>query len=154
MLGDRVTPAWITRLDLSSMMTNAKSGRKKRSVICKKSQAQICTARLRRKVAHFCPFGCGARTCLIYFWMVRLHTCMPSFRSYCQKYHNLAKTGRYASEEGNGEDMRHMLILVPKRNAIAFGDGVPFIIASQVIIQRDGTRQQSGQAGAARPPEP
>ncbi len=57
MLGDRVTPTWITRLDLSSMMTNAKSGRKKRSVICKKSQAQICPAWLRRKVAHFCPLA-------------------------------------------------------------------------------------------------
>jgi hypothetical protein len=41
-VGDRVTPTWITRLDVSSMMTNAKSGRKKRSVTCKKSHAQIC----------------------------------------------------------------------------------------------------------------
>lgn len=42
----------------------------------------------------------------------------------CQKYRNLAKKGRYASEEGNGEDMRHMLILVRKRDAITESDGV------------------------------
>jgi len=29
-----------------------------------------------------------------------------------------------------------------------------FILASQAIIQRDGTRQQSDQMGAARQPEP
>src|SRR5215470_10387752 len=35
--GDRVTPTWITRRDFSSTMKNAKSGRKKRSITCKKS---------------------------------------------------------------------------------------------------------------------
>jgi hypothetical protein len=34
-----------------------------------------------QKVAHVCPFGWWVRTVLRYFWMVRLHTCMPSFRS-------------------------------------------------------------------------
>src|SRR5436309_6870262 len=46
-VGERVTPTWITRLDFSSTMKNAKSGRKKRSVTCKKSQAQICAAWVR-----------------------------------------------------------------------------------------------------------
>jgi hypothetical protein len=43
-LGERVTPTWITLRDLSSTTKNAKSGRKNRSVTCKKSQAQICAA--------------------------------------------------------------------------------------------------------------
>ncbi len=43
-VGDRVTPTWITRRVLSSMMKNAKSGRKKRSLTCKKAQAQIAAA--------------------------------------------------------------------------------------------------------------
>jgi hypothetical protein len=43
-VGERVTPAWMTFRVFSSMMKKAKSGRKKRSVICKKSQAQICAA--------------------------------------------------------------------------------------------------------------
>src|SRR6266516_2045203 len=34
-VGDRVTPTWITRRDLISVMKKAKSGRKKRSVTCK-----------------------------------------------------------------------------------------------------------------------
>src|SRR5215471_17670542 len=45
--GDRVTPTWITRRDFSSTMKNAKSGRKKRSVTCKKSQAQTCSVCVR-----------------------------------------------------------------------------------------------------------
>jgi len=79
--GDRVTPTWITRRDFSSMRKNAKSGRKKRSVTCRKSQDQIAAAWLCKKVDHFCPRGWGVRTRLMYFWIVRLHTCMPSFRS-------------------------------------------------------------------------
>src|SRR6266568_6629731 len=43
-VGDLVTPTWITRRVLSSIMKKAKSGRKKRSVTCKKSQAQISAA--------------------------------------------------------------------------------------------------------------
>ncbi len=43
-VGDRVTPTWITRRDFSSTMKKAKSGRKNRSVTCKKSHAQICEA--------------------------------------------------------------------------------------------------------------
>ena len=70
-VGDRVTPTWITLRDLSSIMKNTKSDRKKRSVTCKKSQAQISAAWLCRKVAHFWSLGRGRRTCLIYFWIVR-----------------------------------------------------------------------------------
>jgi hypothetical protein len=40
-VGVRVTFTWMTLRDFSSMMKKAKSGRKKRSVICKKSQAHI-----------------------------------------------------------------------------------------------------------------
>ena len=43
-VGDRVTPTWITFRDFSSMRKKAKSGRKNRSVTCKKSHAQICAA--------------------------------------------------------------------------------------------------------------
>ena len=43
-VGYLVTPTWITRRVLSSIMKKAKSGRKKRSVTCKKSQAQISAA--------------------------------------------------------------------------------------------------------------
>jgi hypothetical protein len=46
-VGHRVTPTWITRRVLSSMKKKAKSGRKKRSVTCKKSHAQTCAAWLR-----------------------------------------------------------------------------------------------------------
>jgi len=38
-VGERVTFTWITFRDFNSMMKKAKSGRKKRSVTCKKSQA-------------------------------------------------------------------------------------------------------------------
>src|SRR5215471_1443771 len=55
--GDRVTPMWTTLRDCSSMTKNAKSGRKKRSLTCKKSQAQNCAACVRRKVDHLCPRG-------------------------------------------------------------------------------------------------
>jgi hypothetical protein len=66
-VGDRVAPTWITRRDASSLMKKAKRGRKKRSVTCKKSQAQICAAWLCRNVAQFCPRGRGVRTSRIYF---------------------------------------------------------------------------------------
>src|SRR5215470_2311580 len=79
--GERVTPTWITRRDFSSTMKNAKSGRKKRSVTCKKSHAQTCAAWLREKVAHFCPRGGFVRTPRMYFWMVRLQTRMPNFKN-------------------------------------------------------------------------
>jgi hypothetical protein len=39
-----VTPTWITLRDFSSIMKNAKSGRKNRSVTWRKSHAQICEA--------------------------------------------------------------------------------------------------------------
>jgi hypothetical protein len=68
-----VTPTWIPLRDFKSMMKKAKSQRKKRSVICKKSHAQI-ELWFCRKVAQFCPPGLLKRTCLISFWMVRLHT--------------------------------------------------------------------------------
>src|SRR5258706_5564611 len=42
-VGDRVTPTWITLRDLCSMMKKAKSGRKKRSVTCKRvTSPDIC----------------------------------------------------------------------------------------------------------------
>ncbi len=62
----------------SSTMKKAKSGRKNKSVTCRKSHAQICAAWLRRNVLHFCPRGWWVRTVLMYFWIVRLHTRMPS----------------------------------------------------------------------------
>ena len=80
-VGERVTPTWITFLDFSSMRKKAKSGRKKRSVTWRKSHAQICEKWLRRNVLHFCPRGGCVRTPRMYFWMVRLHTGMPSFNS-------------------------------------------------------------------------
>ncbi len=43
-LGDRVTLTWMTFRECSSIMKKAKSERKKRSVTCKKSQAQILSA--------------------------------------------------------------------------------------------------------------
>jgi hypothetical protein len=43
-VGARVTCTWMTFRDCSSMMKNAKSGRKKRSVTCKQSQAHISAA--------------------------------------------------------------------------------------------------------------
>src|SRR5436305_11856602 len=58
-----------------------KDGRKKRSVTCKKSQAQIWSAWVRRKVAHVWPRGCCVRTVLMYFWIERLHTRRPSFNN-------------------------------------------------------------------------
>ena len=66
-VGERVTPTWITLRDCSSMRKKAKSGRKNRSVTCKKSHAQTCAAWLRRKVAHFWPRGWWVRTVLMYF---------------------------------------------------------------------------------------
>src|SRR5215467_9389787 len=66
-VGDLVTPTWMTLRDFSSMRKKAKSGRKIRSVICKKSQAQIWSAWLRRNVLHFCPRGGFVRTFLMYF---------------------------------------------------------------------------------------
>jgi hypothetical protein len=80
-VGDRVTPTWITRRDFSSTMKKAKSGRKNKSVTCKKSQAQMPAEWLRRNVLHFCPRGGSVRTPRVYFWMVRLHTRMPNFNN-------------------------------------------------------------------------
>ena len=54
-VGARVTFTWMTFRDFSSMMKKAKSGRKKRSLTCKKSQAHISAAWLRRNVFQFCP---------------------------------------------------------------------------------------------------
>jgi hypothetical protein len=45
--GERVTPTWMTLRDCSSIMKYAKSGRKNRSVTCKKSHAQIWDAWVR-----------------------------------------------------------------------------------------------------------
>ncbi len=53
-------------------------------------------------------------------WHLNIHQ-----NDICSLTHKLAKKGRDVSEEGNGEDMHHILILVPKRNAITFGDSVP-----------------------------
>jgi len=50
---DQVTPIGITFRDWSSMMKNAKSERKKRSLTCKKSQVQTSLAWLCRNVLHF-----------------------------------------------------------------------------------------------------
>jgi hypothetical protein len=63
------------------VLKKTNSERKKRSVICKKSPAQISAAWFCRKVAQFCPPGLLKRTCLIYFWMVRLHTRISSLRN-------------------------------------------------------------------------
>jgi hypothetical protein len=71
-VGERVTFTWMTFRDCSSMIKKAKSGRKKRSVTCKKSQAHTSAAWLRKNVLQFCPLGRFERLCLIYFWMVRL----------------------------------------------------------------------------------
>ena len=65
----------------SQLLCDPQSGRKKRSVTWRKSHAQICEEWLRRNVLHFCPRGCWVRTPRMYFWMVRLHTGMPSFNS-------------------------------------------------------------------------
>ena len=62
----------------NSIMKKANSERKSRSVTERKSQAQICSAWLCKKVLHFCPRGLAVRTGLMYFWMVRLQTRMPS----------------------------------------------------------------------------
>jgi hypothetical protein len=69
-----VTPTWITLRDFNSIMEKAKSERKKRSVTGRKSQAQICSACVCKKVLHFCARGLAVRTSLMYFWMVRLLT--------------------------------------------------------------------------------
>ena len=76
--GDRVTPTWITLRECSSMMKKANSERKKRSVTGRKSQAQICSACVRKKVFQFCPCGRVVLTCRIYFCMVRLQTRIPN----------------------------------------------------------------------------
>src|SRR5262245_12873647 len=64
---ERVTPTWMTLRDCISMRKKAKSGRKKRSVICRKSHTQICAACVCRNVLHFCPRGGFVRTPLMYF---------------------------------------------------------------------------------------
>jgi len=60
------------------MMKKANSERKKRSVTGSKSQAQICSACVCKKVFQFCPRGLAGRAGLIYFWIVRLQTRRPS----------------------------------------------------------------------------
>jgi len=44
----------------------------------RKSQAQICSACVRKKVFQLCPRGRVVRTCRIYFSMVRLQTRLPN----------------------------------------------------------------------------
>ena len=68
----------MTLRDFSSTMKKAKSGRKKRSVICKKSPAQISATWLRRNVFQVCPRTRFGRPCRIYLWMVRLLTLLSS----------------------------------------------------------------------------
>jgi hypothetical protein len=74
-VGDRVTPTWITHLDLpfddeeceersKEEIRHRKARRRPRSV------PRDCS----RSVAHLCPLGWGVRTCLMSFWMVRFHT--------------------------------------------------------------------------------
>jgi hypothetical protein len=62
-----VTPTWMTLRECKSRMKKANSERKKRSVTCKQSHAQMSLAWFRRKVAQFCPARRGERACLIYF---------------------------------------------------------------------------------------
>jgi len=62
-------------------MKKPNSERKKRSVTERKSQAQICWACVCKNVLHVCLRGLVGRTCLMYFWMVRLQTWMPSLRN-------------------------------------------------------------------------
>src|SRR2546430_2200742 len=66
-VGERVTFTWITLRDCNSTMKKAKSGRKKRSVTCRKSQAHISAAWLRRNVFQVCPLSRLWRMGLIYF---------------------------------------------------------------------------------------
>ena len=80
-VGERVTPTCTTRRELSSRMKRAKTGRKNRSVSCRKSHAQTSAEWLRRNVAHDCPDRRGGRAPCMYFWMVRLLIRMPSFSS-------------------------------------------------------------------------
>jgi len=61
LVGWRVAPTWTTRRVASSTTKQAHSGRKSRSVTGRKSHAQLSGAWLRRKVAHVCPRGRGAR---------------------------------------------------------------------------------------------
>jgi len=60
-VGWRVTPTWTMRREPSAMTKKANNGRKHRSVTGRKSHAQLSGAWLRRKVAHVCPRGRGAR---------------------------------------------------------------------------------------------
>lgn len=66
-VGARVTFTWMTFRDFCSTMKKAKRGRKKRSITCKKSQAQISAAWLRRNVFQFCPPTRLGRVCFMYF---------------------------------------------------------------------------------------
>src|SRR5215470_6890341 len=66
-VGERVTPTWMTLREDISIMKKAKSERKKRSVTCKKSHAQMSLAWFCRKVAQVCPRGLVVRTALMYF---------------------------------------------------------------------------------------
>jgi len=80
-VGVRVTFTWITFRDFSSIMKKAKSGRKKRSVTCKKSQAHTSAAWVRRNTFQLWPRARFGRACFIYFWIVRLLTWISSLRS-------------------------------------------------------------------------
>jgi hypothetical protein len=74
-VGDRVTHAWITRLDLRSMMTNAKSGRKKRSVTCKRvAGPDLCCVIARDRSSTFVPLAVVREPVLYTCCLVRFHT--------------------------------------------------------------------------------
>ncbi len=62
-VGDRMTPTCTLRREPSSVMKNANSGRNKASWSCRKSQAQLSLAWVRRNVAQVYPWGRGGRTC-------------------------------------------------------------------------------------------
>ena len=77
-VGWRVAPTWTTRRAVSAMMKQVHSGRKRRSVTGRKSQAQMSGAWFFRKVAYACPRGRGVWGPRKYVWMVRLATRRPS----------------------------------------------------------------------------
>ncbi len=60
-VGWRVTPTWDTQRNASAMTKKANTGRKRRSVTWRKSQAQISCAWLRTKVEYDWPAGRGGR---------------------------------------------------------------------------------------------
>jgi hypothetical protein len=78
-VGDRVTPTWITFRDVSSMMKNANSGRKMKSVTCMKSQARSvlhdCAQRL--PTSGLLAEECEHASCTSE-WFACLHECRVS----------------------------------------------------------------------------